>query len=116
MNQPVDGVQQHYTLVIQDASDLERLKLAIALKNTILANGNEASTIFDNFLPGRMLAMQAVSPTWGRMLEGTVARYFYYGELYYPAFTDAMERALQELDAALRKPEMAKYLDGIVLP
>jgi general secretion pathway protein D len=116
LNQPVDGVQQHYTLVIQDASDLERLKLAIALKNTILANGNEASTIFDNFLPGRMLAMQAVSPTWGRMLEGTVARYFYYSELYYPAFTDAMERAFQELDAALRKPEMAKYLDGIVLP
>ena len=116
LNQPVDGVQQHYTLVIQDASDLERLKLAIALKNTILANGNEASTVFDNFLPGKMLAMQAVSPEWGRMLEGTVARYFYYGELYYPAFTDAMERSFQELDIALRKPEMAKYLEGIVIP
>jgi general secretion pathway protein D len=115
-NQPGMGVQKHYTIVIHDRSDLVRLKNAIALKNTILNNGNERGTVFDNFLPGRMLAMQQVSPDWERTLEGTVARYFFYGELFYPAFADEMERAIAELDKALRLPEMARHLDGIQLP
>jgi hypothetical protein len=116
MNQPVDGIQKYYTIVIQDASDFERLKTAVALKNTILNNGNEQGTVFDNFLPGRMIAMQAVSPNWERTLEGTVGRYFYFGELYYPAFADAMETAIVNLEATLRAPEMEKYLEGIPLP
>ena len=116
LNQPVEGVQKHYTIVLQDESDLDRLKLAIALKNTILANGNEGGAIFDNFLPGKMLAMQSVSPEWARVLEGTIGRYFFFGELYFPAFADAMEGAIRNLDNALRMPEMAKYLDGITLP
>lgn len=116
LNQPVDGVQQYYTMVIHDESDLQRLKLAFALKNTILANGNEAGTIFDNFLPGRMLAMQEISPQWERTMEATIARYFYFGELFYPAFSDELERAIQSLDRALRQPQMAQYLSGVVLP
>ncbi len=116
MNQPEEGIQKSYTIVIHDESDLERLKTAIAVKNTILNNGNERGMVFDNFLPGRMVAMQAVSPEWERTLEGTIGRYFYFGEFFYPAFADAMEAAIQDLDATLRVPEMAKYLDGIVLP
>ena len=60
--------------------------------------------------------MQAVSPDWTRILEGTVGRYFFFGELYFPAFADAMEKSIRELDNALRRPDMAKYLEGIVLP
>ena len=116
MNQPVDGVQKYYTIVIQDESDLERLKIAIALKNTILNNGNEQGVIFDNFLPGRMVALQGVSPDWERTLEGTIARYYYYGELFYPAFADAMESAIRDLDTTLRRPAMAPYLEGVTLP
>ncbi len=116
MNQPVDGVQKYYTIVIQDESDLERLKIAIALKNTILNNGNEQGVVFDNFLPGRMVAMQGVSAEWERTLEGTIARYYYYGELFYPAFADAMEAAIRDLDTTLHRPEMAPYLEGITLP
>lgn len=116
MNQPVDGVLTHHTIVIQDPSDLDRLKTAIALKNTVLNNGGEPGTRFDNFLPGRMVSLQDVTSNWERTLEATVARYFYFGELFYPAFAEAMEAAIVNLDAALRKPEMAKYLTGIVLP
>jgi general secretion pathway protein D len=116
LNQPVDGEQQHYTIVLHDESDLESMKLAIALKNTILANGNEAGTIFDNFLPGRMLAMQEIAPDWERQLEANVARYFYWGELFYPAFADEHERAIEALDRAIRRPDMAKDLSGIALP
>lgn len=116
MNQPVDGQQKHYTIVLHDESDLERLKTAVALKNTILNNGNERGTVFDNFLPGRMVSMQQVSPEWERTMEGTIGRYFYFGELFYPAFADTLERYIRELDVALRLPEMAKYLNGISLP
>jgi hypothetical protein len=116
MNQREDGIRKHYTIVIHDKTDLDRLRLAIALKNTILNNGNVAGTIFDNFLPGRMLAMQEIAPEWERILEASVARYFYIGELFYPAFFQAHERALKELDTALRKPEMAALVEGIKLP
>lgn len=116
LNQPVNGVQEYYTIVIHDESDLERLKLAMALKNTILANGNVAGTIFDNFLPGRMLAMQEIAPEWERTLEASIGRYFFYGELFYPAFSAEHERAIGVLDQALRQPQMAPYVTGIRLP
>ena len=115
-NQPVDGVYKHYTMVIHDPSDLERLRLAIALKNTILNNGNVAGTIFDNFLPGRMLAMQEIAPEWERILDASAARYFFIGELFYPAFFEAHEKALRDVDVALRKPEIQPLLGGIKLP
>lgn len=115
-NQPVGGLQKHYTIVINDKTDLDRLRLAIALKNTILNNGNTAGTIFDNFLPGRMLAMQEIAPDWERILEASVARYFSIGELFYPLFFEAHEKALRELDSALRKPEMQSLIEGIKLP
>ena len=116
MNQPVDGIQEHHTIVLQDESDLNRLKTAIALKNTILANGNEVATTFDNFLPGRVVSLQQISPDWERTLEATVGRYFFWGEFFYPAFADELERAISALDSALRRPEMAKYTEGIKLP
>ena len=105
MNQPVDGVLTHHTIVIQDPYDLERLKTAIALKNTVLNKGGEPGTRFDNFLPGRMVSLQDLTSSWERTLEATVAPYFYFGELFHPAFAEAMEAM-----------EMAKSLDGIVLP
>ena len=116
VNQPEGSVQNHYTIVIHDASDLERLKSAIALKNTILNNGGEPGTRFDNWLPGRMVAMQAVTPQWERTLEASVARYFYFDELYFPASVEAMEAAILQLDTALRKPDIVQYLNGMVLP
>jgi len=115
LNQPLGG-EPRYTILIHDQSDLERLKLAIVTKNTVLTNGNEPGITFSNWLPGRMLHLQEVSSTWERTLEGTVARYFFIGEFFYPFFIQEHERAIMELDAALRKPEMAKYMEGITLP
>lgn len=116
MNQPVEGRQKYYTLVIHDESDLERIKLAVALKNTILANGNESGIIFDNFLPGKMLAMQEIAPDWERTVEATIARYFYYGELFYPAFAQALESSMQEMANTLKKPDYVGLLEGRPMP
>jgi general secretion pathway protein D len=116
LNQPVNGVQTHHTVVLHQPEDLDRLKLAVALKNTILNNGNEVGTVFDNFLPGRMLAMQEVAPEWERILEASVGRYFYFSELFYPAFFETLERSISSLDSRLRQPDMAPYIKGIQLP
>jgi general secretion pathway protein D len=109
-NQPVNGQQYSYSIVIHQPDDLERLKLAITTKNTVLANGNEQNIIFDNFLPGRMIAMQEVSPSWERMLEASVARYYYYSVHYYGAFTNALEKTLQDVETKLSNPEFEKLL------
>lgn len=109
-NQPVNGQQNSYSIVIHQPEDLDRLKLAIATKNTVLANGNEQNIIFDNFLPGRMIAMQEVSSSWERMLEASVARYYYYSIHYYGAFTSALEKALQDVEVKLSNPDFGKLL------
>ncbi|MBU3600595.1 type II secretion system protein GspD [Polynucleobacter sp. 30F-ANTBAC] len=109
-NQPVNGQQNSYSIVIHHPDDLERLKLAITTKNTVLANGNEQNIIFDNFLPGRMIAMQEVSPSWERMLEASVARYYFYSLHYYGAFTNALEKTLQDVETKLSNPEFEKLL------
>src|SRR6185436_8826723 len=70
LNHTSEAGLTRYTMLIHDPSDLERVKLAIAVKNTILANGNERAIVFDSFLPGKMLAMQEIAPDWERTLEG----------------------------------------------
>ena len=57
MNQPTGPVPQ-FTVLIHDRSDLRRLQLAFATQNTILNNGGTAATVFDKWLPGRMLHLQ----------------------------------------------------------
>lgn len=111
-NQPVNRQHNSYTIVIQSPEDLDRLKLAIATKNTVLANGNERNIIFDNFLPGRMMAMQEISPTWERMLEASVARYFYYSQHFYGAFTSALENTLQDIEKTLKDPNYERFLSN----
>ncbi|MBI2769384.1 MAG: type II and III secretion system protein [Burkholderiales bacterium] len=115
LNQPVAG-RERYSIVINDASDLKRLQLAIATKNTVLNNGLEQNMLFNNWLPGRVINLQEVAVNWERTLEATVARYFFIGEHYYPYFMSLHQNAIRELDAALRQPEYAADLDGMVLP
>ena len=57
-----------------------------------------------------MIAMQEVSPSWERMLEASVARYYYYSIHYYGAFTSALEKALQDIEIQLSNPEFGKFL------
>ena len=63
-----------------------------------------------------MLAMQEIAPEWERILDASIGQYFYYSELFYPAFFDAHEKAMGLIDGALRKPDMVKLLNGINLP
>jgi general secretion pathway protein D len=102
MNQADEhGQQNQYTILLHDMSDLDRLRVAVAVKNTILNNGNEAAIIFDNFLPGRIVHMQEVSETWSRILDANIAHYFFLGEHYYPAFSKALEKSMLDMEKEL---------------
>lgn len=114
LNHPSSGTR--FTILIQDQSDLARVKLALALKNTIMINGKEPAITFRNFQPGRMVQIQRSQPNWDQSLEGTVARNFFIGEFFYPYFIEEHERMLRELDTALKRPELKPYLDGLQLP
>jgi general secretion pathway protein D len=114
LNHPESGTR--FTILIHDESDLERLKLAIALRNTINVNGKEEAVTFQHFQPGRMVQIQRSAANWEQALEGSVARNFFIGEYFYPYFIEDHERMLRELDAALRRPDVKPYLDGLSVP
>jgi hypothetical protein len=116
MSQPNDLGIPRYTILIQDPSDLRRLSLAYATQNVILNNGGVAAVGFDNFLVGRMLLLQEVSPTWQRVLNAQIAQYFFIGEHYYMAFIDAHEKAMRAIEKAFQEPDVQPLLAGVTLP
>ena len=115
MNQPTGPVPQ-FTVLLHDATDLRRLQLAFATQNTILNNGGTAATVFDKWLPGRMLHLQEVSPKWERTLLAPIAQYFFIGEHFLRYFMQEHEQAITNLDHALRRLENKAFVEGLTLP
>jgi general secretion pathway protein D len=115
LNQPQGELAQH-TILIQGPEDLDRLRLAIATKNTIFINGSERALLLNNWLPGRLLQLQATSTHWNRLLEASVARYFYLGEHAYSSFINQYETAQRDLAIALKRPDIAPLVHHINLP
>lgn len=115
LNQPRDGVQR-WTILIHEPQDIRRLQLAFATQNTMLNNGGAGGMIFDRFLPGRMLHLQEVSPTWERIVLAPLAQYFFLGEHWYMYFQQQHEAAMNTLERELRKPEYAEMLGSGAVP
>ncbi len=115
LNQPQGDIAQH-TILIQGPEDLERLRLALAVKNTVFINGAERALLLNNWLPGRLLQLQASSLQWNRLLEASVARYFYIGEHAYSSFINLHETAQRDLATALKRPDIAPLVQHIELP
>jgi general secretion pathway protein D len=107
MNQPIDGVPRH-TILLKDESDLKRLQTAVATQNTILNNGGTGAMVFDNWLPGRMLHLQEVSPAWERVLQAPIAQYFFIGEFFTLHFMREHEAAINALQVNA-KPDEAVF-------
>ena len=115
MNQSTGAIPQ-FTILIHQPEDLHRVQLAFATQNTVLNNGGAAATIFDKWLPGRMLHLQEVAPNWERVLLAPIAQYFFIGEYFTMYFMQQHERAIVALDKALRLPENAALVQGMALP
>ena len=115
MNQSTGSIPQH-TILIHEPEDLHLVQLAFVVQNTVLNNGGNAGMIFDKWLPGRMLNLQEVTPTWERAIMAPIAQYFFIGQYFTMYFMQEHERAIQALDKALRAPENATLVQGIALP
>ena len=105
-----------YAIVIQEPADLRRLQLAYATQNTVLNNGGVAGQVFDRFLVGRMLHLQEVTPTWERIMNAQIAQYFFLGEHFYMYFIQEHQKALTQLETALRSPPYAELVGTTKLP
>jgi general secretion pathway protein D len=116
MSQPDALGVPRYTILINDPTDLRRLQLAYATNNTVLNNGGVAAQTFDHFLPGRMIHLQEVSPTWERVLNAQIAQYFFIGTHYYMYFVQEHEKAMRAIEQAMRAPELQPLLTGVRLP
>ncbi len=115
MNQSTGAIPQH-TILIHEPDDLHLVQLAFVVQNTVLNNGGNAGMIFDKWLPGRMLNLQEVTPTWERAIMAPIAQYYFIGQYFTMYFMQEHERAIQALDKALRAPENATLVQGIALP
>ncbi len=116
LNQPLTDGRQRYTILLHSPQDLTRLRRALLLKRIIHLNGGEERMTVRNFSVGKMIRMPDIKSDRIFVIDADVARYFYHTEHYYPATTQAIERAIMNLDEALREPELAPYLDGAQLP
>lgn len=121
LNQPEQGPgtglgQKRVTLLIQDPSDIDRIRQAIMLKTTLEANGNVSRRTLAEFQAGRMVNVQKPMPNWEQLLDASVAYRFFVGEHHYPYFVQEHERQLKALDDALRQPTVRAQLGNAALP
>jgi len=116
LNQPLEDGRKRFSIVLNDESDLTRLRRAIMLKKVIAANGGAAQVSLANFSVGKVLMMPETKAGQTHILDADVARLFFHTEHYYSAAIKVIERSIAELDAALRTPEIQPLLDGADLP
>jgi general secretion pathway protein D len=116
MSQPNARGIPRFTILINDASDLRRLRLAFATQNTVLNNGGVGAQVFDRWLPGTMIHLQEVSPAWERIVNAQIAQYFVIGEHYYMYFAQEFTKAQRSVEAAFQTPEIQPLLVGVKLP
>ncbi|MCH2146270.1 MAG: ATP-binding cassette domain-containing protein [Phycisphaerales bacterium] len=100
LNQPVGGVNRH-TIIIEDESDLMRVRRAVALKNFLAINSGDASLQLNQFKVGQYVLVPDLDPSQVHIIDAEVAKYFYQTEHYYGATLYAIEKAIERLKAEL---------------
>ena len=104
LNQPEEDGRQRYTILINDESDLVRLRRALALKRIVTLNGGDEQLLLRNFSVGTVLLMPDLKRGQVHVIDADVARFFFHTEHYYAATIKEIEDRLTELDAVLRGP------------
>jgi len=107
LNQPVNGVPR-WTILINNAKDIERLQAAMILKHTIDLNKTDDGFRLQHFKVGRQLIFPMIDPKRTHLIDWEVARYFYHTEHYYAAFekelSDSMSRLRKAISSELGQP------------
>ena len=113
LNRPTAEQQERYTVLLRRKKDVERLKYAILMKKTVEMNTEKLVLSLSNFTRGRLLLMPRVTPKDIELVDGDVARAFFYSEMYYQALQVEMEKDI----AAFRKViEEKDHLKQLITP
>jgi general secretion pathway protein D len=99
LNQPTAEGQEKFTVLLRHQKDLQRLKYAVLMKKTVELNTEKQALSLSNFTRGRLLLMPRVKEADIELVDGDVARAFFFSEMYYQALQVEMEKDL----AAFRK-------------
>ncbi len=101
LNQPTPDGKLRHTVLIQDESDITRLRRAQPLTKIITLNGGAAQMRLRNFSVGKVLLMPEMRPDQTHLIDAESARFFFHTEHYYAATLQEIEAKLTELDGML---------------
>ncbi|MBL68026.1 MAG: hypothetical protein CMO74_06180 [Verrucomicrobiales bacterium] len=110
MNKPSPNGKPSFTVLLRNMDDLERLKYAVLMKKTIELNTRSQVLKLSNFTRGRLLLMPTVKPQDVELVDGDVARAFFYSEQYYQALQYAMEKDINAFREAIEEGDHLKKL------
>ncbi len=111
LNQPTPEGQHRHTILIQNESDLLRLRRALALKRIVVLNGGDEHLRLRNFSVGKTLLMPELKDEQIHVIDADTARFFFHTEHYYAAALAEIEKRLNELDEMLKRPDIQVLLD-----
>jgi len=112
LNQPTPEGQQRHTILIQNGSDVLRLRRALALKKISTLNGGLEHMRLRNFSVGKVLLMPQLKKDQIHVMDADAARFFFHTEHYYGAALGEIEEQLKQLDTMLRQPDISILLDS----
>jgi hypothetical protein len=112
LNQPLPDGQRRHTILIQNDSDIVRLRRAMVIKKVAVLNGGNDEMRLRNFSVGKVLLMPELKAGQIHVVDADTAMFFFHTELYYAATLAEIEKQLKELDQALRRPEIRVLLNS----
>ncbi|MBC8309857.1 MAG: ATP-binding cassette domain-containing protein [Phycisphaerales bacterium] len=92
---------KRYSIVIHDASDLIRLRRAVALKDLVALNNGSSALALNRFQVGQFVLIPDEDPMQVHIIDADVAKYFYHTEHYYAATLKEIEKSIEALENAL---------------
>jgi len=112
LNQPTPDGRDRHTILIQNESDVLRLRRALVLKRIAVLNGGDNTMRLRNFSVGKVLLMPELKPEQIHVIDADTARFFFHTEHYYAAALAEIEEQLKELDQRLRRPDISILLES----
>jgi hypothetical protein len=106
LNQPDEAGEVRHSIILHDADDMRRLKRAIVLRDTVKLNAVDRTLTLDNFSVGRFLLLPTRDSSKVDLVDGQVARLFFYTELYYDALRQTLREASSALEAEMKAMDL----------
>ena len=110
MNQPKADGKEQFTVLLRQKKDMERLKYAVLMKKTVELNTEELVLTLSSFTRGRLLLMPRVKEQDIELVDGDVARAFFYSEMYYQALQQEMEKDIKVFRKVIEEKDHLKKL------